>query len=174
MYIYDNQFSYSPSPSNYFGRLSGSFLGNGAGTFSPACDSTVATPAFSSAEQSKLVPILSVAESTKAIKYNRLIHPTKSGVKFEDIITDLNRYVDFGLIRAAIEKSGGKYAIADGTIDALCVEAAHQFQAKVYFKADDQTGEVGPSTLDSLGIVKHKLRPRIGTVFGSAVVQNVS
>src|SRR4030095_2563991 len=171
MYLYDNQFSYAPSPSTYHGI---GFLANGGGTFSTACDSTVATPAFSSAEQGKLLPILSVAQSTNAIKWNRLTHPTKSGIKFEDIITDLNRYVDFGLIRAAIEKSGGKYAISDGSVDALCVEAAHQFQAKVYFQADEQTGLVGPSTLDSLGIVKHKLRSAVGNVFGRGVVNAAS
>src|SRR6185295_2555386 len=88
--------------------------------------------------------------------------------------TDLARYVSFSAIRAAILKAGGSYKIEAGTIDALCVEAAHQFQAKVYFHTDDQTGAVGQSTLDSLGIVKHKLRPGIGNVFGSAVVNGLS
>ena len=177
MYIYEPQLSdlrvgHQPSA---LGNFHYTYHGLGEpGTFSPACDSTVATPAFSTAEQSKLGSLLSPTESAQAIKWNRERHPSKSGVRFEDIVTDLNRYVDFGLIRKAIENSGGKYTISDGTIDALCVEAAHQFQAKVYFQADEQNGGVGPSTLDSLGIVKHKLKPAIGAVFGRGVVRKVS
>jgi hypothetical protein len=151
-----------------------SFLGNGGtGSFSPACDRSVATPAFSAAEQSKLTNLLSPKESTQAIKWNRERHPAKSGVRFEDIVTDLARYVDFPAVRAAIQKSGGVYTIIDGTIDALCVEAVHQFQAKIY-QADEQTGGAGPSTLDSLGIVKHKLRPKFGNVYGRDIVKNLS
>ena len=181
MYIYDRQSpdaraGYQRSSLGNFHypyRVTSNFFGD-PGTFSPVCDQTVATPAFSVAEQSKLTSLLSPSDSAQAIKWNRERHPAKSGIRFEDIVTDLNRYVDFGLIRSAIEKSGGSYTISDGTIDALCVEAAHQFQAKIYFQADEQTGGVGPSTLDSLGIVKHKLKPAIGNVFGRGVVKNVS
>jgi hypothetical protein len=185
VYIYDNRFSnpqYLQPP-----HASRSTLGNfqylppvalgffgGPGRFSPACDQTAATPAFTATEQSKLVNLLSPSESANAIKWNRDRHPAKSGVKFDEIVTDLSRYIDFGAIRRAIEKSGGAYTISDGTIDALCVEAVHQFQAKIYFQADEQTGGAGPSTLDSLGIVKHKLKPKIGNVFGRAVVKNIS
>jgi hypothetical protein len=189
MYIYDRRFSNSqyqsgvhPGPSysslgnfHYPYRVARSFLGDGGtGSCSPACDSTVATPAFSVAERSKLTNLLSPSESTQVIKWNRERHPAKSGVRFEDIVTDLTRYVDFAAVRAAIQKSGGAYTISDGTIDALCVEAVHQFQAKVYFEAKEQSGRVGPSTLDSLGIVKHKLKPGIGNVFGRGVVKKVS
>src|SRR5262245_28647107 len=146
MYIYDQPVSYPE-------RLNLSFLGEPPGSFSTAADSSVATPAFSVAERSKLTTLLTPKESDEAIKWNRAQHPAKSGVNFKDIITDLARYVSFPAIRAAILKAGGPYKIEPGTIDALCVEAAHQFQAKVYFQADDQTGAVGPSTLDSLGIV---------------------
>lgn len=189
MYIYDRRFSNSQNHSSvqpgtlrsslgnfhYADRVARSFFGNGGtGSFSPACDRSVATPAFSAAEQRKLTNLLSPKESTQAIKWNRERHPAKSGVRFEDIVTDLARYVNFPAVRAAIQKSGGAYAIVDGTIDALCVEAAHQFQAKAYFYIDDQSGGVGPSTLDSLGIVKHKLGPKFGNVSGRDVLKNLS
>ena len=178
MYIYEPQLSNSRTGYQHFslGNFQYGYHGylGDPNTFSPVCDSTVATPAFSTAEQSKLTSLLSPTESAQAIKWNRDRHPSKSGIRFDDIVTDLNRYVDFGLIRKAIENSGGKYTISDGTIDALCVEAAHQFQAKVYFQADEQSGGVGPSTLDSLGIVKHKLKPAIGEVFGRSVVRKVT
>jgi len=132
MYIYEQR-------RNYPERFNLSFLGEPAGSFSPAADSSVATPAFSAAERSKLTTLLTPTQSEEAIKWNRAQHPAKSGVRFQDIVTDLTRYVDFGAVRAAILKAGGSYKIEAGTIDALCVEAAHQFQAKAYFHADDQT-----------------------------------
>jgi hypothetical protein len=64
--------------------------------------------------------------------------------------------------------------VAEGTIDAVFVEAAHQFQSKVYFEKDDQTGAVGPSTLESLGIVKHKWNPKIGNVYGRGILKTIS
>lgn len=189
MYIYDRQLSDLPYPSerrfgisttsvgnyHYPARVVRSFLGDGPDSFSPACDQTVATPAFSATERSKLATLLSPAQSTKAIKWNRERHPAKSGVRFEDVVTDLTRYVDFAAVRTAIQNSGGAYTISDGTIDAICVEAAHQFQSKVYFHADEQSGAVGASTLDSLGIVKHKMKPAIaGNVYGRGVIKNLS
>jgi hypothetical protein len=152
----------------YPDRVLGGFLGRGEtnASFSPACDSSVATPGFSAAERGKLTSILSPSQSTQAIRWNRERHPAKSGVRLEDIVLDLARYVDFAAVRAAIQKSGGSYMISEGTVDAVFVEAAHQFQVKVYFHADEQSGAVGPSTLDSLGIVKNKLKPKIGNVFG--------
>ena len=76
-------------------------------------------------------------------------------------------------MRAAIQKSGGSYTISEGTVDAVFVEAAHQFQAKVYFHADDQSGGVGRSTLDSLGIWKHTLKPKIGDVPGRKFLEKI-
>ena len=99
---------------------------------------------------------------------------TNLACDLEDIVIDLARYVDFAAVRAAIQQSGGSYTISEGTIDAVFVEAAHQFQAKVYFHADEQSGGVGPSTLDSLGIVKHKLKPKIGNVHGRDVIRSIS
>jgi hypothetical protein len=158
----------------YPDRVLDGFLGREATneSFSPACDSSVATPGFSATERGKLTSLLSPSQSTQAIRWNRERHPAKSGVRLEDIVLDLARYVDFAAVRTAIQKSGGSYTISEGTVDAVFVEAAHQFQAKVYFHADEQSGGVGPSTLDSLGIFKHKLKPKIGNVPGRRFLEN--
>jgi hypothetical protein len=96
-------------------------------------------------------------------------------VRPEDITIDLTRYVDFDAVREAIRQqlSGASMASKE-TIDTFFVEAVHQFQAKVYFHKDEQSGEVGPSTLDSLGIVKHRLGPKFGNVYGRGILKNIS
>jgi hypothetical protein len=190
MYIYDRKWSglqslvkqqpitSGPVQRNayYLDRVVDGFLGRGGtnDSFSPACDSSVATPGFSAAERGKLTRLLSPSQSTQAIRWNRERHPAQSGARLEDVVIDLARYVDFAAVRAAIQKSGGSYTIREGTIDAVFVEAVHQFQAKVYFHADEQSGALGPSTLDSLGIVQHKVKPKIGNVHGRDVVKNIS
>src|SRR5262249_21759069 len=116
----------------------------------------------------------SPSESIQAIRWNRERHPAKSGARPEDITIDLARYVDFAAVRAAIQQSSGSYTTSGGTVDAVFVEAAHQFQAKVYFHKDEQNGGVGPSTLDSLGIVQHKLKPKFGKVYGRYVLEKIS
>jgi len=143
------------------------------GPFSPSCDPVIATPAFSATEKTTLVSLLSPNESDVAIRWNRDRHPTKSGIDPNHIEIDLARYVDFAAVRTAIQQSGGKYTVG-GTIDAVFVEAAHQFQAKTYFQKDEQSAGVGPSTLDSLGILNHKLKPKIGQVWGSGVLNRIT
>jgi len=143
------------------------------GTFSPSCDPVIATPAFSATQKTTLVTLLSPKESDVAIKWNRDRHPSKSGIDPDHIAIDLARYVDFATVRNAIQQSGGKYTVG-GTIDAVFVEAAHQFQAKTYFQKDEQSAGVGPSSLDSLGIINHKLRPKIGQVWGRGVLTNIA
>jgi hypothetical protein len=96
-------------------------------------------------------------------------------VRLEDIALDLTRYVDFNAVRESIRQQAGRSSMtSQETIDAVCVEAAHQFQAKIYFDKNEQDGAVGPSTLDSLGIVKHKLGPKFGNVHGRGVLKNLS
>src|SRR4029453_10315790 len=107
MYIYNRRFSnsqYQPgghaitsksslSNSHYPDRVVRRFLGNGGtGAFSPACDPSVATPGFSTAERRKLTSLLSPSESTQAIRWNRERHPAKSGARPEDITIHLARY----------------------------------------------------------------------------------
>jgi len=143
------------------------------GTFSPSCDPVIATPAFSATQKTTLVSLLSPKDSDLAIRWNKDRHASKSGIDPDHIGIDLARYVDFAAVRNAIQQSGGKYTVG-GTIDAVFVEAAHQFQAKAYFQKDEQSGGVGPSTLDSLGIINHKLRPKIGQVYGRDVLKGIS
>jgi hypothetical protein len=153
------------------------FLGRAgtSGLFSPACDRSVATPSFSAIEQRKLVTLLSPSQNTQAMRWNRERHPAKSGIRPEDIAIDLMRYVDFDAVREAIRQQSGESSITNNdTINAVFVEAVHQFQAKVYFHKDDQNGGVGPSTLDSLGIVKHKLGPKFGNVSGRTTLKAIS
>jgi len=126
-------------------------------------------------ERGKLTSLLSPKQSAQAIHWNRERHPVKSGVRPEDIILDLMRYVDFDAVREAIrQQAGGSSIVSKEPIDAIFVEAVHQFQAKIYFQKDEQSGAVGPSTLDSLGIVKHKLGPKFGNVHGRGVLKNLS
>ena len=143
------------------------------GTFSPSCDPVIATPAFSATQNTTLVSLLSPKDSDLAIRWNKDRHASKSGIDPDHIAIDLARYVDFAAVRNAIQQSGGKYTVG-GTIDAVFVEAAHQFQAKTYFQKDEQSGGVGPSTLDSLGIINHKLRPKIGQVYGRDVLKGIA
>jgi hypothetical protein len=144
--------------------------------FSPACDRSVATPGFLVSKRKSLVSLLSPSQNARAVLLNREIHQAKSGVQPADIVTDLKRYVDFDAVRGAIRRqSGGSIVLGEGTVDAVFVEAVHQFQAKVYFDKTAQDGVAGPSTLDSLGIVKHNLRRKIDrAVFGQGVLNKIS
>lgn len=150
--------------------MSGSLArGDTNASFSHLCDLSMATPSFSRAEQRKLTDLLSPSQSAQAIRWNREKHPAKSNVRPEDIIIDLTRYVDFNAVREAVKKQLG--GTSNDTINAVFVEAVHQFQAKIYFHKADQSGEVGLSTLDSLGIVKHNLREKFGDVYGRNILK---
>src|SRR5688572_8223628 len=98
MYMYDRKVSGAPPliekhliaswpaehNSYYSGQVISRFLGNsGTGSFSSACDPSVATPGFLAAEQSKLTSLLSPSQSAQAIQWNRQMHPAKSGVRPE-------------------------------------------------------------------------------------------
>jgi hypothetical protein len=151
-----------------------SFLGNNTGSFSSACDPSVATPSFSIAERSKLIGLLTPSQSTQAIQWNQQMHPGRSGVRPEDIMIDLSRYVDLSAVQAAIKNSGVSYPANNGPVSAIFVEAIHQFQAKIFFDLKKRDGQAGPSTLDSLGIVKHGLKSKIGDVYGRPILEKHS
>jgi hypothetical protein len=144
--------------------------------FSPACDRSVATPGFLVSKRKSLVSFLSPSQNARAVQLNRSIHPAKSGVQPADILTDLKRYVDFDTVRSAIrQQSSGSIVLSEGTVDTFFVEVVHQFQTKVYFDKAEQDGVAGPSTLDSLGIVKHNLHQKIDrSVFGQKVLNKIS
>jgi hypothetical protein len=161
--------------SYYSNQVISRFLGNsGAASFSSVCDASTATPGFSSTERSKLVGLLTPIQSTQAIQQNQQTHPGRSGIRPEDILVDLSRYVDLSAVQAAIQSSGVSYPANPGPLNAVFVEAVHQFQAKIFFDPKKRDGQAGPSTLDSLGIVKHRLKPKIGDVHGRSFLKDHS
>jgi hypothetical protein len=158
------------------GEAVGRFLGRGETdvSFSPSCDRAAATPAFPASERRKLTGLLSPSQSAAAIRWNLRTHPASSGVPTAHIATDLTRYVDFEAVREAVRTQSGVLSTSSKEIiDSVFVEAAHQFQAKVYRDKNEQKGEVGPSTLESLGIVKHNLRVKFGDVYGRKVLKKI-
>jgi len=182
----DNEFE--PNPKNFYGFDDNEYEINERGEegffgkyldplrFSSVCDRTAATPSFLISKRKSLTPLLSSSQNASAIQKNRTLHPAKSGVQPADIITDLKRYVDFDAVREAIQRqSGGSVVLSEGTVDAVFVEAVHQFQTKVYFDKTAHDGVVGSSTFSSLGIIKHNLRQKIDRgVFGQKVLNNIS
>ena len=114
---------------------------------------------FTDSERSKVLsPILDPQKSADAIAWNFEWHPKKSGVAPEEIRKALTRYVDFGEIQKALDR----YNMAHGTakidpgsppINAVLIEAIHQFQIKCFVDATQKNGRAGESTLDSLGLV---------------------
>ena len=159
----------------FYNQIADRYLGySGAASFSSVCDASTATPGFSSTERSKLVGLLTPTQSTQAIQKNQQMHPGRSGIRPEDILVDLSRYVDLSAVQAAIQSSGVSYPANPGPVNAAFVEAVHQFQAKIFFDPKKRDGQAGPSTLDSLGIVKHSLKPKIGDVYGRRILKNHS
>ncbi len=111
-------------------------------------------------------PLLSARASAQAVAWNAAQHRRVSGIDPSDIRAALARsYIDLPSTRAAIDVANLKgAAIAIGTepVDAVFVEAAHQFQRKCYADAKRADGLVGESTLDSLGLVSRS--PKFNTV----------
>jgi hypothetical protein len=130
------------------------------GSASAAADQSVAVPPFNFITRLSMpVPLLSAASNADALRWNNRNHPTTSGVSPNDIRTDIARYVNLTAIGAAIQNfnlANPTKAIQLGTppMDAVLVEALHQFQAKCFFESGQIDGKAGESTLDSLGLVK--------------------
>lgn len=142
------------------GRGIGAALSVGsAGAASPAADTTVAVPEFTVlARLAMPVPILDAAANAAAVQWNARHHPASSGVDPGHIRTDVTRYVDLTAVAAAIQRfnvANPAKAIDPGTppVDAVLVEAIHQFQAKCFFERGQIDGMAGESTMDSLGLV---------------------
>jgi hypothetical protein len=156
-------------------QVVGRYLGySGTGSLSSVCDASTATPGFSSTERRKLVGLFTPAQSAQAIQRNQQMHPGRSGIRPEDILVDLSRYVDLSAVQAAIQSSGVSYPASHSPVNAVFAEAVHQFQAKIFFDPKKRDGQAGQSTLDSLGIVKHNLKPKIGDVYGRRILKNHS
>jgi hypothetical protein len=127
---------------------------------SPGADISVAVPEFNFLQRLSMpAGLLDAAANAKAVQWNSRHHPATSGVDPRNIRTDVARYVNLTAIGATIQNfnaANPTKAIQLGTppIDAVLVEAIHQFQAKCFFETSQIDGMAGESTLDSLGLVK--------------------
>lgn len=124
-------------------------------------DMSIAVAPFTSPQQRALRrPILSAAENATNVKWNRDRHPSESKLSPEAIRRALASYVDFAEVEKAItEASIVKNETSQSAIDAVFVEAVHQFQMKCFIDEKAHDGKVGPEVLDSLGFVNP---PRTG------------
>lgn len=133
-------------------------LGQQALAYSPACDASVAVPAFSAANRARASAMLLHREANAAaMRWNQSRHPRVSGVDPEHIRTDLARYVDLEAVARRIRDHNHAHPLTpidEGTppIDAVFVQAVHQFQASVFLESSQADGLAGESTLASLGI----------------------
>jgi subtilisin family serine protease len=123
-------------------------------------DSSAAVPGFTAAKRATISsPILNAAQNAAAITWNTRKHPGVSGVSPSDIRTALAAYVDFTAVSTAINDFNTRNPtapLAPGAppVDAVFVEAVHQFQAKCFFERAQVDGKIGESTLDSLGFIQ--------------------
>ena len=119
-------------------------------------DSLLAVPAFLPAKRVILGNLLTPARSRAAIRWNAENHPRKSGVDAVTILAALQSYVDPSAISDAIARYNSQNPTAPITlgatpVDAVFVEAIHQFQMKCYSDSKQHDGFAGASVLDSLG-----------------------
>jgi hypothetical protein len=126
-------------------------------SFSSTRDSLLAVPAFADDKRALIGKLLTPVMSKDAIRLNATNHPGQSGVNPDSILLALQSYVDLSAVSNAIARHNSQNPsalIGLGTkpVDAVFVEAIHQFQAKCYKRVDSkQRGVAGPSVLDSLG-----------------------
>jgi hypothetical protein len=124
-------------------------------------DSLLAIPAFTPAKRAIVGKLLTPAASRAAISWNAENHPRKSGVSPDSILGALQSYVGLSAVNDAIasyNSQNPKAPIKPGTVpvDAVFVEAIHQFQIKCYKDSKQHDGFAGPSVLDSLGFWPRK------------------
>ena len=142
-------------------RFVGRFFGK-VSPPSPVADTAAAVPPFNFFKRLSMpAKLLTPAQNADAIRWNKSKHPRVSGLDPNHIRTDLTRYVNFTYIKAQIlnynrSHSSAPIAMGSAPIDAVFVEAVHQFQAKCFFETSQIDGKAGESTLDSLGLVKRK------------------
>ena len=119
-------------------------------------DLLLAVPAFTPAKRALIGKLLTPARSRAAIRWNTQNHPRKSGVDADTILAALQSYVDLSVISDAIARynslnSTAPIGLGSKPVDAVFVEAIHQFQMKCYRDSKQHDGFAGPSVLDSLG-----------------------
>lgn len=135
----------------------------GTRTFSRASirvteDVDLAVPSFHADERATVLqPLLSPTGSLAAANWNIQRHPAQSGVAPAQIVAALERYVDMNSVRAAIESynhanPGKQIGMGAPPIDAIFVEAVHQFQRKIFSQTGQHDAMAGELVLDSLGL----------------------
>jgi hypothetical protein len=132
-----------------------------AGGFCNTPDSVLAVPPFTEAKRKSLEKLLTPAQSRAATKWNGGKHPKTSGIDPDCILTALQSYVDTAAIEGAIARHNSQNATAPiklgaKPVDAVFVEAIHQFQIKCYRDSKQHDGFAGASVLDSLGLWPRK------------------
>lgn len=103
-------------------------------------------------------PILDATQNAEAITWNAAKHPTVSGVDGTLLRNELTRYIDFSAVSTAIVNHNSAnpdqpIAMVSEPMDAVFVEAVHQFQLKCFLDTKQHDGKAGPVSLDSLGII---------------------
>ncbi len=132
-------------------------------------DSLLAIPRFADAVRTSVGTLLTPAQSRTAMQWNAAQHPARSGVRPDAILAALLDYVEPGLINVSVMKYNAQHpraqiSVGSGPVNAVFVEAIHQFQRKCYADSRQHDGWAGPSVLDSLGLwPRPGLRPTAQT-----------
>jgi hypothetical protein len=124
-------------------------------------DAALAIPAFADGNRGFVGAPLTAAQSKAAIRWNAEHHPGQSGVDPDSMLATLQSYVDVSALRSALESYNTKNPAAPidlGTkpVDAILVEAIHQFQMKCYRDSKQHDGMARTTVLDSLGFWPRK------------------
>jgi uncharacterized protein YcbK (DUF882 family) len=125
-------------------------------------DPYLAIRSFTAQQRSAIeTPVLNSKSSKVSLNWNQQYHPKKSGVDPADLRHALQNYIDFSKVEQAIRgynKQNPATPIMPGKhpIDAVLIEAIHQFQKKCYAEKSMWDGKAGPSVLDSLGLWQRK------------------
>ncbi|MEO8151361.1 MAG: type VI secretion system tube protein TssD [Bacteroidia bacterium] len=133
---------------------------------SPSCDLSIAVTQFEPLQRIKIdVDVLSPLKNKKAIEWNTTVFK-KLNIDPQHVLIDLQRYVDLATIKQTIDiynKANPSAPIAPGNspVDAVFVEAVHQFQKKVFFDSSLHNGNPGKNTLHSLGIISFPQNPEV-------------
>ncbi len=123
----------------------------GSGSEAEVIDATVATPAPST-RWPPSGSLLTAAASSSAQAWNAANHPARSGATDTDIAACVAIYVDTAATAAQVTAAGAAPGTAPWT--AALVESLHQFQRATYAEPAAADGKAGPSTLDTLGLVR--------------------
>lgn len=154
-------------------HLEGLFeLEDGAPTPASSRDTALAVPPFSTTERRRVAPpLLGSSRSAAASRRNGADHPDRSGVGPDVLRSALRDYVDFDAVARAVGDARDSVITDGSTFDAVLVEAIHQFQKKAYLVAKHADGIAGGSTLESLGLIHHRLpRPDATNAAAKAVI----